>query len=206
VSTNRLEAFSDGVIAIAITLLVLEIHVPQPGGEHSLGHELAQQWPSYAGFAISFVTIGIIWINHHAMIARVRQTSHAVLVLNLILLLTIAVLPFTTALMAGYLREPAGEHLAAAVYAGSFLAMGIAFYAMQTYLLLGGGRQLVPGELTYSERISIRNRNRVGVVPYALATVLAPLSAYLSLAICAAVAAFYALPFPGSQAAAEPNP
>jgi uncharacterized membrane protein len=200
VSTNRLEAFSDGVIAIAITLLILEIHVPPPGGEHSLGHELAQQWPSYAGYVISFVTIGIIWINHHAMIARVKQTSHAVLVLNLILLLTIAVLPFTTALMADYLREPSGEHLAAAVYAGSFLMMGIAFYSMQRFLLIGGGRGLVREDLSEQERIAIRNRNRVGIAPYALATALAPLSAYLSLAICAAVAAFYALPIAGSAA------
>jgi TMEM175 potassium channel family protein len=201
-STNRLEAFSDGVIAIAITLLVLEIDVPAPGGGR-LGHELAQQWPSYAGFVVSFVTIGIIWVNHHGMVARVRRVTHAVLVLNLLLLMAIAILPFTTALMAEYLREPAGESLAAAIYAGSLLVMGLSFYAMQRYLLVGGGRDLVDEGLTESERLAIRNRNRVGVLPYAVATALAPLSAYLSLAICAAVAAFYALPFAASQSSEE---
>ena len=74
-STNRLEAFSDGVFAIAITLLVLEIHVPEPGTGESLGHELLAQWPSYAAFVVSFLTIGIIWINHHAMVRRLRPST-----------------------------------------------------------------------------------------------------------------------------------
>lgn len=192
--TNRLEAFSDGVIAIAITLLVLEIDIPAPGSGR-LGHELAQQWPSYAGYVVSFLTIGIIWINHHAMVARLRRASHVVLVLNLLLLMTIAILPFTTALMAGYLREPAGEHLAAAVYAASLLAMAVAFYSMQRYLLVGGGADLISEDLSESDRLTIRNRNRLGLLPYAVATALAPLSAYLTLAICAALAAYYAFPF-----------
>jgi uncharacterized membrane protein len=192
-STTRLEAFSDGVIAIAITLLVLEIDIPAPSSGR-LGHELAQQWPSYAGYVVSFATIGIIWINHHAMVARVRRATHMVLVLNLLLLMTIAILPFTTALMANYLREPAGEHLAAAIYAASLLAMAVAFYAMQRYLLLGRGRDLLPDQLSEADRLTIRNRNRLGLLPYALATALAPLSAYLTLAICAALAAFYAFP------------
>jgi TMEM175 potassium channel family protein len=194
VSTNRLEAFSDGVIAIAITLLVLEIDIPAPGHGH-LGHELAQQWPSYAGYVVSFVTIGIIWINHHAMVARIRRVSHMVLVLNLLLLMTIAILPFTTALMADYLREPAGEHLAAGVYAASLLAMAVSFYTMQRYLLVGGGSELLPESLSEAERRTIRNRNRLGLLPYAIATSVAPLSAYVTLAICAALAAFYAFPF-----------
>ena len=193
-STSRLEAFSDGVIAIAITLLVLDIDIPQPGGAHSLGHDLAQQWPSYAGYVVSFLTIGIIWINHHAMIARITRTNHTVLLLNMLLLLTIAILPFTTALMADYLREPAGEHLAAAIYAGSFLAMAVAFYSMQRYLLVGGGSRLLRESLNEADRRAIRDRNRLGLLPYAIATALAPLSAYLTLAICAALAACYALP------------
>src|SRR4051812_39313370 len=98
-STNRLEAFSDGVFAIAITLLVLEIHVPKPGHGGSLGHELAAQWPSYAAFVISFLTIGIIWINHHAMVRRLRVADPSILIWNLLLLMTVSVLPFTTALM-----------------------------------------------------------------------------------------------------------
>ena len=192
--TSRLEAFSDGVIAIAITLLVLEIHVPESGGSSSLGHELAEQWPSYAAYVVSFVTIGIIWINHHAMVSRVRQTNHTLLILNLFLLMSIAVLPFTTDLVAEYLREPEGEHLAAAIYSGSLLLMGLAFFAMQRYILDGEGGALLGAELSEADRRAIKVRNALGLVPYALATAVAPLSAYLTLAICAAVAAFYASP------------
>src|SRR5947208_9776517 len=94
-SKGRIEAFSDGVIAIAITLLVLDIRVPEPGAGASLAHRLAQQWPSYAAYVVSFLTIGIIWINHSAMLRRLASVDHSVLFLNLMLLLTIGVLPFT---------------------------------------------------------------------------------------------------------------
>jgi uncharacterized membrane protein len=193
VSTNRLEAFSDGVIAVAVTLLVLDIAVPQPGGSHSLGHALAQQWPNYAAYAISFITIGIIWINHHVMIGRLREADHSILMLNLVLLMTIAVLPFATSLMARYLREGAGEHLAAAVYAGAFLALAIAFIALQRQILLRRPR-LLERELPEAERRRIVRRTATGIVPYALALALAPVSPYVTLGICGAVACFYALP------------
>jgi uncharacterized membrane protein len=117
-STNRMEAFSDGVFAIAITLLVLEIHVPEPGAGESLGRELLAQWPSYAAFVVPFLTIGVIWINHHAMVRRLRVTDHSILIWNLLLLMTVSALPFTTALMAAYLKQGEGESLAAAVYSG----------------------------------------------------------------------------------------
>jgi uncharacterized membrane protein len=194
VPTSRLEAFSDGVIAIAITLLVLEIHVPEAGGPDSLGHQLADQWPSYAAYVVSFVTIGIIWVNHHAMVSRIRKTNHTVLILNLFLLMSIAILPFTTDLVAEYLREADGQHLAAAIYSGSLLLMGLAFYAMQWYTLNGEGGELLGVELSETDRRAIKQRNALGLVPYAVATAVAPLSAYLTLATCAAVAAFYASP------------
>ena len=125
-----MEAFSDGVFAIAITLLVLEIHVPEPGAG-DLGHELAAQWPSYAAYVVSFLTIGIIWINHHAMVRRLQLVDHSILIWNLVLLMTVSVLPFTTALVAAYLRESSGEALAAAIYSGSLLVMSVAFTGMQ---------------------------------------------------------------------------
>ncbi len=92
-STSRLEAFSDGVIAVAITPLVLNIRVP-PVTEHNLGHQLVRNWPQYAAYVISFITIGIIWINHHAMIGRLQRPNHAILFLNLLLLMSIGILPF----------------------------------------------------------------------------------------------------------------
>ena len=110
------------MIAIAITLLVLELGVPKPEAPGTLAHKLAEQWPSYAAYVVSFLTIGVIWINHHAMLRRVQTVDHPVLVFNLVLLLLIGVLPWSTALLAEYLREDQGQHLAAGIYAGSLLA------------------------------------------------------------------------------------
>src|ERR1700751_5882636 len=131
---GRLEAFSDGVIAVEITLLVLNIQVPvvHPHAAHAfrtVGCELADQWPVYAAYVVSFLTIGIIWINHHVMIRRLREPDHMILFLNLLLLMSIAVLPFATSLMATYLRETRGQHLAAVIYSGSLLLMGVCFAA-----------------------------------------------------------------------------
>ena len=192
-SPTRLEAFSDGVLAIAITLLVLDIHVPPPRAGTSLAHQLGAQWPSYAAYLTSFLTIGIIWINHHAMIRRLRAVDHTILTLNLLLLLTIGVLPFTTALVAAYVKQGHGQHLAAAIYAGSYLLMSIAFAATNRHVLFAK-TSLHRLPLDEQERRSILKRGVVGLAPYLIATGLAAVSAYASLAICAAVAIFYALP------------
>ena len=103
-----MEAFSDGVFAIAITLLVLEIHVPEPGPATS-ATSWPRQWPSYAAYVVSFLTIGIIWINHHAMVRRLRLVDHSILIWNLVLLMTVSVLPFTTALVAGLSQGERGR-------------------------------------------------------------------------------------------------
>jgi uncharacterized membrane protein len=191
VSTNRLESFSDGVLAVAITLLVLNIEVPAPGRD--LGHELAGQWPQYAAYATSFLTIGIIWVNHHVMIGRLRETDRMILFLNLLLLMSIAVLPFATRLMAAYLRNPHGQHLATGVYSGAFLVMALFFAALNRHILLSKAH-LLHLALPVEQRRQILFRSIAGVVPYAIATALAVVSAYLTLAICAALAVFYASP------------
>jgi uncharacterized membrane protein len=192
VSTNRLEAFSDGVIAIAITLLVLDIKVPDPDTTSSLGHALGQMWPNYAAYVVSFATIGIIWINHHALVRRLRMADHSVLILNLFLLLTIGVLPFTTALLAAYLGED-GEHLAAAVYAGSLLAMAVGFLLLQRRILFSGSH-LLRDDIGAGDRVLIWRRNLAGVLPYAVAVAIAPISGYATLILCALIAGFYARP------------
>jgi uncharacterized membrane protein len=193
VSKSRLEAFSDGVFAVAATLLVLNIAVPDPATHKHLGHALAKMWPSYAAYATSFITIGIIWINHHAMIGRLRQPDHAILMLNLLLLMWIGVLPFATNLMATYLRQGHGDKLAAAVFGGSFLAMGITFAALNRHTLYPKSH-LLGVELSDERRRQIITRSVFGLVPYALATALAAVSAYATLVICAALAGYYALP------------
>ena len=192
-STNRLESFSDGVIAVAVTLLVLNIEVPSPGSGHSLGHELAHQWPTYAAYVTSFITIGIIWINHHAMIGRLGRADHPILILNLLLLLSIGVLPFGTNLIATYLREGHGQNLAAAIYAGLFLVMSLAFTTLNGHILLRKAH-LLREPLDLARRRQILARGIVGLIPYAIATAVAVVSPDLTLIICAAIAGFYALP------------
>ncbi len=192
-STNRLEAFSDGVLAVAITLLVLDIGVPPVTEDQTLLHALLHQWPHYAAYVTSFITIGIIWINHHAMIGRLRVADHAILGLNLLLLLSIAVLPFATSLMAAYLKESRGQHLAAGIYAGAFLVMSIFFTILQRHILLRKPEMLTV-EIPEERRRLILNRSIRGVGPYVLATAVAIISAYASLAICLAIAVYYALP------------
>jgi uncharacterized membrane protein len=191
--TNRLEAFSDGVIAVAITLLVLSIHVPPPTQGGSLAHELGHNWPEYAAYATSFFTIGIIWINHHVMIGRLRETDHSILILNLLLLMTIVILPFATELIATYLRLGHGDKLAAAVYGGAFLVMAIAFATLNRHILLRRSHLIEP-PMELAERRRVLARSISGLIPYAAATALAVVSPYVTLAICAALAAFYATP------------
>jgi uncharacterized membrane protein len=193
VSTNRLEAFSDGVMAVAATLLVLGLTVPDPVHTKNLAHALGRNWPSYVAFAISFATIGIIWINHHAMIGRLREADHSILILNLLLLMTISVLPFATSLMASYLRAKSGEHLAAALYSGAFLVMSAAFVTLNRHILLHKAH-LLPPELDERRRRKILARGLTGLIPYAIATALAPLSPYVTLGICGAIAVYYASP------------
>ena len=190
-SKERAEAFSDGVLAVAITLLALDLHVPSASG--SLGHQLAIRWPNYVAYVVSFLTIGIIWINHHAMFRRLTAVDHTVLSLNLVLLMMICVLPFTTALMAQYLKASQGDHLAAVVYAGSFLAMSLAFFSLQWHVLTAK-QHLLQDYITPEVRQAILRRNAAGLLPYAIATVGAIATPYLTLAICAVMAGFYALP------------
>jgi len=192
VNTNRLESFSDGVLAVAITLLVLDIVVPKPGSG-PLAHELGTRWPSYAAYVTSFLTIGIIWINHHAMISRLRGVDRVILMLNLVLLMTVGVIPFATSLMATYLKLGHGQTLAAGIYGGVLLAMSISFSVMNWHILFRKHHML--GErIEHERRRLILRRSIRGLLPYAVATGLAPVSPYLTLAICAAIAVYYALP------------
>ena len=111
--TDRTETFSDGVFAIAITLLVLEIRTPVHSED--LWHDLGQLWPSYVGFVVSFFTIGVIWVNHHSQFERFVRADRTLLFLNLLLLFWVAFIPFPTALVAEYLRDgsTSAQHIAA---------------------------------------------------------------------------------------------
>ena len=128
--TTRLEAFSDGVFAIAITLLVLDLAVPAKKDlTDGLGSALWHEWPSYAAYFVSFWVIGIIWINHHTVLDAIARADKTLLVLNLALLLTVATIPFTTALFAEYLRAGHEARLAAAIYSAVMVVHGLIWQA-----------------------------------------------------------------------------
>jgi uncharacterized membrane protein len=190
-SNSRVEAFSDSVFAVAITLLVLEIKVP--GGPGGLGHQLAQEWPSFASYAVSFFVIGVIWMNHHAIFQHLGRADRGLMWLNLFLLVWIVLIPWATELLATYMREGGeAERTAALVYTGAMMMMGIAFGLLWTYA--ARDRRLLAVDLSDAE-IRRRTRRFAGGAPvYALALVVAVFSAPLCLAINAALAIYYALP------------
>jgi uncharacterized membrane protein len=138
------------------------------------------------------------------MLRRIKAIDHEILILNLLLLLCVGLLPFTTALMAAYLKESEGETLAAAIYAGSFLLMSVVFAAMN-WTILFRKDHLLAGPIDAATRRTIITRGVAGLLPYLAAAILAVLSPYVSLAICGAVAAFYALPLAsGDEETAAP--
>ncbi|HEX2807611.1 MAG TPA: TMEM175 family protein [Kineosporiaceae bacterium] len=197
-SVGRLEAFSDGVLAIVITLLILDVHVPV-GHEGTLGTALAEQWPQYVAYLVSFLIVGIIWLNHHATINLLARTDHRLQVLNLLLLLPVSVLPWPTALLAEYARQgsPGDRRIAVLVYGATSTTMALMFNLLWRYLLRH--RELHKPEVT-PDLLAVRNRRyNVGVLVYPVATGLGLLSLPLFLALMLALAALYLLPTPDVQ-------
>jgi len=188
--TGRVEAFSDGVFAIAITLLILEIKVPASGGAH-LSDDLAAQWPSYLSFLGSFVTIGVMWINHHRLFTLIDRTDNRLLFLNLLLLLGVTWIPFPTAVIAEHVGKE-GDRTAALLYAVSFFIIAIFFNVLWRHAT-GGGRLLAPGS-NRQEVESITHQYRYGPLWYGIAIAMAFWNAPASLATCLALAFFFAVP------------
>jgi uncharacterized membrane protein len=189
-SSARLETFADGVFAIAATLLILNVEVPDLG-EHGLAHELAKLWPAYIGYAVSFLTIGIIWVNHHTVMGQLRGIDRTFLFINVFFLLCIAFIPFPTRLLATYVRTDNGE-AAAFAYGVTLTATAVFFNLMWRYAIGGGGRLLRPDA---DRRVvdGITRSYRPGVPMYAGATVVGVFQAELGAALFAAIALFYVL-------------
>jgi uncharacterized membrane protein len=191
-STARLEAFSDGVFAIAITLLVLDLNVPAPADLHgqSLNRALAHQWPAYLAYLVSFLVIGIIWINHHSMCALARRVDRRTLFANLFLLLTVSVIPFPTRLLATYLTARASDaHTAAATYAATMLMMGLAFSLL--FLAFTRDARLLHTPVPPDALRSAVRRFGIGGLCYAATIGLAYLSPLAMLAAHALLAIYY---------------
>jgi uncharacterized membrane protein len=193
--TGRVEAFSDGVFAIAITLLVLDLKVPRvetlPAGT-SLAYALLRQWPVFLAFVTSFLTILIMWINHHRLFVHIRRSNRPFLILNGLLLLLVTFVPFPTSLVAEYL-EHTQARTAAAVYSGTFILIAILFNLLWRYAKGRGGHLLAPNH-DRADVEAITRQYRFGPLMYVVAFLLAFLSAPLSFGLCLLLAIYFALP------------
>jgi uncharacterized membrane protein len=190
--TTRLEAFSDGVFAIAITLLILDLHVPPlsdtPQGQ--LGGRLLGLWPNYASYVVSFLIIGIIWVNHHSMFHHIDRVDRPLLFLNLLLLLFVVAIPFPTGMMAEYIREGgANSHVAAAAYSVTMFGMAISFGAL--WLWAVRERTLLGAAIDQAAARSTVLRFTAGNVVYLILIGLSFVSAPLTLALHFLLAVYY---------------
>jgi uncharacterized membrane protein len=199
--TTRLEAFSDGVFAIAITLLVLEIRLPPAAEvEHAggLASALLALWPSYAAYVVSFVTIGIMWANHHEVIRLVSRADHGLIVWNLLLLMAISFTPFPTAVMAEHLPHAGWDRtVATAFYCGSFTLTAL-FYSL-LWRTISHRRRLIHAHVSDERVRAITRAYAPGTFIYGAATLVAFVSVPAALAIVAGLALFYILPKRGAH-------
>ena len=188
--TGRVEAFSDGVFAIAITLLGFTFKVPSTAGGH-LATALAASWPALVAFVTSFMTIGILWINHHRLFTHIRKVDHSLLLLNGFLLMTITMVPFATTILAEYLGRP-DARTAAIVYSGLFVLVTISFNLLWRY----SSRRLRLLDRAVDRRTIRRINLQYGFGPlaYLMSTGIAFANVWASLAANVAFAAFFALP------------
>jgi uncharacterized membrane protein len=184
---SRVEAFSDGVFAIAATLLILDIGVGSAPGS-DLRHALVQLWPAYLAYATSFLTIGIIWMNHHYCVETIGRADRTLLFVNLVLLLTVAFLPFPTSLVANYLQKP-GEQAAVYVYDGTFVVMSIIYNVWWRYA--SHNRRLIADGVPDASVRAISRAFAPGVPMYVFVLLVAIVSPLTSVLLTFLVAAFY---------------
>jgi uncharacterized membrane protein len=188
--TSRMEAFSDGVFAVAITLLALDL---KPGEGSTLGEQLTARSAvaHYAAYVVSFLVIGIIWVNHHSVFRQVARSDRTLLFLNLMLLLFVAAIPFTTALLAEHLTEAADSHPAAFAYSAVMFLMGISFGVLWWWAVHGG--RLLERPLSRADERAALRRFTVGNLAYLALMGLAFVSAVATLAGHLLVAIYYVI-------------
>jgi len=190
--TARVEAFSDGVLAIVVTLLVLELKVPRGlGSEEALTHALAEEWHAYLAFLTSFATVGIMWVNHHRLFNLIGRADHWLLMLNLLLLLMISVVPFPTAVVSEYLGGP-GARIATLVLGGVFVVTAIVFNVLWRYA--AHRRRLIARHVPQEVVDAQTRQYRLGPLFYLVSMLLAFVSPTLSVAVNLSIAVFFALP------------
>jgi len=185
---GRLEAFSDGVFAIAITLLVLTI--AEPDSYRHLADDLGDRWPSLAAYVVSFAVIGIMWLNHHSVFSRVGRVDRGLVYLNLFLLMTVVFLPYPTGVFGQALRQGHGEQTAAVFYS---ITMGVNALAWASlWLYVSQGRRLLEESFPESERMRTTVAFVGGAALYSVVIVIAFVNAFACLAAHGALALYYA--------------
>jgi uncharacterized membrane protein len=185
-TTSRLETFSDGVFAIAATLLILDVKLPPDGG---VAHGFLHIWPSYAAYALGFVTIGIMWINHHTVFACIDRVDRTFLTINVLFLMLIAFVPFPTRVLAEHLQHDA--EAATFVYGLTMVLMASLYNALWFYAAIG--RRLIAADADQRTVSGITRAFIPGVPIYTIATLSALLSSWLAAGLYAAIALFYVL-------------
>ena len=184
--TSRLEAFSDGVFAIAATLLVLEIGVDTARGD--LGTQLTDLWPAYLSYVTTFLIIGIIWQNHHHCVSLVGRVDRTFLFINTMLLLTVAFMPFPTKLVAQYLQKP-DERQAVIAYAATMTVMATIYNLWWRYARTN--RRLIDERTSDGALKAVDRAFAPGVLLYGITLAVAFVSPLASVIITLAIAVFY---------------
>jgi uncharacterized membrane protein len=185
-STARLETFADGVFAIAATLLIIDVSVHAEGDE--LGRALLDAWPQYAAYAVSFLVIGVMWVNHHAAFTQINRVDRTFLFINVGFLMSVAFLPFPTRLVGEHLQDD-GEQAAALAYGITMTVISLGFAAFWFYAAIG--RRLID-ERADQRRVTGISRSYLPGAPYSLAATLVALrNPTVSLVLFAAMAIFY---------------
>lgn len=190
--TNRIEAFSDGVFAIAVTLLVLELKVPQlaeEAGSGELWSALLHRWPSYAAYLVSFMTILIVWVNHHRLFTIIQRSDSRFLFINGLLLLVVTTIPFLTALLAEFFEKPSAS-VACAIYSGMFVLLALAFNAFWRYAYRN---HLLARTVTAQQITAISRSLWFGPLTYFVAFALAFVNVYASFGLCILLALYWAI-------------
>jgi len=191
--TDRLEAFTDAIIAIAITLLVLDIKVPSSEVNESnqaLWHALGDIWPNYFGYALSFIVLGIMWVNHHQIFQYIARTNHTFLIINVFFLLCVSFLPFPTGLVAEYIGHE-GEGTATIVYTGWFLMTAIFYNLIWRYPQRAG---LIDEAADPAAIAAINRVFSLGPPSYLIAFLVAFISPTAALIVMTILAILYAIP------------
>ena len=184
---SRMEAFSDGVFAVAITLLVFNLKVPDVSSGH-LSRALGSQWPSYVAYVISFLSIGVCWVNHHSILDRVVVVDRNLLFTNLGLLLGIVSIPYTTSLAAEWFDQGSHAKLAVGIYCANWVYVS-GFFMLTIHHLMD--HEHLSASASGITLKSLLRKGYIGIISYLLATLCALVYPVVAFSICLLLAAYY---------------